>query len=142
MTIFRNLWVVAHPAEFSLAGFQFFVRQGSRALKGSSFSGSGAGGFEFFARQGSFAPRGYGFSASNGKGFEVLGWRTSKIWKISFLIFHSLFVLYPICVHLLPAFKLEVDAICVHFGVLIERAWQDWTPWRASRMAGPLERLL
>ena len=60
-TIIRNLWVVAHPAEFSLAGFEFLVRQGSNALKGSSFSGSGAGGFEFFARQESFAPRGYEF---------------------------------------------------------------------------------
>ena len=58
MTIFRNLWVVAHPAEFSLAGFEFLMRQGSRALKGSNFSGFGAGGFEFFARQGSHAPWG------------------------------------------------------------------------------------
>ena len=95
ITIFRNLWVVAHPAEFSLAGFEFLVRQGSRALKGSSFSGSGAGGFEFFARQGSFAPGGYGFSASNGKGFEVLGWGTSKIWKISFF---SSFILCLFCI--------------------------------------------
>ena len=61
LTIFRNLWVVARPAEFSLAGFQFLVRQGSRALKGSNFSGSGAGVFDFFARKGSFAPRGYKF---------------------------------------------------------------------------------
>ena len=49
---------------------------------------------------------------------------TWKNWKISFFIFYSLFVLYPICVHLLPAFKLEVDAICVHFGVLIGEATQ------------------
>ena len=51
----------AIPLSVVLGGSNVLVRQRSRALQGSSFSGSGAGGFKFFARQGSFAPRGYKF---------------------------------------------------------------------------------
>ena len=46
MTMFRNLRVVHHPARFSLAGFEFFVRQGSRAREQSAFSAPGARGFQ------------------------------------------------------------------------------------------------
>ena len=69
-------------------------------------------------------PGGMDFRRPTARGSRFLGCGTWKNWKISFFIFYYLFVLYPICVHLLPAFKLEVDAICVHFGVLIGEATQ------------------
>ena len=52
---------LAIPLSVVLGGSSFLVRQRSRALQASNFSGSGAGGFDFFARQESFAPWGFRF---------------------------------------------------------------------------------